>query len=206
MQRILFQGDSITDAGRARDFDPDKGEGYPTLVSAELGFENPGEYEFINRGIGGNRITDLLARIKSDTINLKPDVLSILIGINDVWHEFDACNGVDADLYETVYSIIIEQIKKNLPNIKIMILEPFVLCDTATEENWTAFRSETEKRAAAAKRIAEKYGLKFIPLMKKFDEAAASHPDQTWLRDGVHPSSAGHELIKREWLKAFKEL
>ncbi|MBQ9920892.1 MAG: lysophospholipase, partial [Clostridia bacterium] len=86
--RILFQGDSITDAGRARDNDINLGTGYPMLVKATLGFEEPGKYEFFNRGISGNRVVDLYARIKNDIINLKPDVMSILIGVNDVWHEY----------------------------------------------------------------------------------------------------------------------
>lgn len=89
VKRILFQGDSITDAGRSRENDEWKGRGYATLVSAKLGFDEPNQYEFFNRGIGGNRSVDLLARIKSDVINLKPDVMSILIGVNDVWHEVD---------------------------------------------------------------------------------------------------------------------
>ena len=94
MKTILFQGDSITDAGRARDNNSNRGLGYPHLVSARLGMDNPTEYNFINRGISGNRIVDLYARIKADIINLKPDVMSILIGVNDVWHEIAASNGV----------------------------------------------------------------------------------------------------------------
>ena len=89
MKRVLFQGDSITDMMRSRENDKFLGIGYPVLVSAELGLDYPGEYEFLNRGVSGNRIVDLYARIKSDIINLKPDVISFLIGINDVWHELD---------------------------------------------------------------------------------------------------------------------
>ena len=98
MKIVLFQGDSITDAGRTKD-DTNMGRGYAALVTAALGYECPGEYEFINRGINGNRVTDLYARIKRDIINLRPDVMSILIGVNDVWHEYDfgGGNGVDAE-------------------------------------------------------------------------------------------------------------
>jgi len=87
---ILFQGDSITDCGRSREDFSEIGKGYPMLVKAQLGFENPGEFEFQNRGISGNRIVDVYARIKSDIINLKPDYMSLLIGVNDVWHELVA--------------------------------------------------------------------------------------------------------------------
>ena len=97
--RILFQGDSITDAGRARDNDKHLGLGYPRLVDSNLGFDAPGENEFINRGISGNRIVDLYARIKKDIINLAPDFMSILIGINDVWHECERNDGVDAEIF-----------------------------------------------------------------------------------------------------------
>ncbi len=206
MKRILFQGDSITDAGRSRENDEWKGRGYATLVSAKLGFDEPNQYEFFNRGIGGNRSIDLLARIKSDVINLKPDIMSILIGVNDVWHEFELQNGVDTETYATYYNMIIEQTKKALPNIEMMILEPFVLKGTATEEFWDRFRPEVEKRAVAAKRIAEKYNLSFIPLMEKFDRAAQLAPSEYWLADGVHPTAAGHELIAREWIKEYKKL
>ena len=206
MKRILFQGDSITDASRSREDDKHLGIGYPRFVSGELALDNPGEYEFFNRGIGGNRIVDIYARIKKDLINLKPDVMSILIGINDVWHEVGEQNGVDSDKFFNVYSLIIEEVKAALPNIKIMIMEPFVLKARATEENWDYFETETAKRQEMAKKIAEKYNLKYIPLQDKFNEAAKLAPNDYWLDDGVHPTYAGHELIKREWIKAFKEL
>ena len=121
--RILFQGDSITDAGRSRTDEVNVGVGYPLLVKAMLGFENPGKYEFFNRGISGNRIVDLYARIKQDLINHNPDYLSILIGVNDVWHELNEQNGVAAPKFEKIYSMLIEEIKEALPNIKIFILE-----------------------------------------------------------------------------------
>ncbi|MBR3943270.1 MAG: SGNH/GDSL hydrolase family protein [Clostridia bacterium] len=209
--RILFQGDSITDAGWNRDNDQFLGTGYPRLVEAALGFEEPGQHTFINRGISGNRIVDLYARIKRDIINLKPDVMSILIGINDVWHEFsESPNGVDAEKFYKIYDMLIEEIKAALPDIKIMILEPFVLKARATEdetgEKWPQFYGETLLRAEKAKKIAEKHNLPFIPLQDKFDEAAKKAPADYWLFDGVHPTAKGHELIKTEWLKAYKNL
>ncbi len=206
MKKILFQGDSITDAGRNRESDNYKGFGYPTLVSAQLGYERPMEFEFINRGISGNRVTDLIARIKRDFINLAPDYVSILIGINDVWHEFSSGNGVSEEKFEKFYNILIEELKEALPNVKIMILEPFVLKGAANELCWETFRGEAEKRAAAAKRVAEKNDLLFVPLMKIFDEALNEAPASYWTIDGVHPTASGHELIKRAWLQGFSEL
>ncbi len=205
--KILFQGDSITDAGRSRTDDVNVGTGYPLLVKASLGFENPGEYEFFNRGIGGNRIVDVYARIKADIINLKPDVMSLLIGVNDVWHELgDNPNGVDADKFFKIYSMLIEEVKDALPDLKIMIMEPFVLSASSTSEKYDVFRPEVEKRAEMAKKIADKFGLPFIPLQAGLDEMSKTIEAGYWLSDGVHPTAMGHEYIKREWLKMFNTL
>jgi len=206
MKTILFQGDSITDAFRSKENDDIFGIGYPLLVKGELGLEYPNQYVMFNRGISGNRVVDVYARIKEDIINLKPDIMSILIGVNDVWHELAVQNGVDADKYFKIYSMLIEEIKEVLPDIKIMILEPFVLKALATEGQWKEFNDEVQKRAQKAKEIAEKYNLVFVPLQKKFDEVAKLAPNDYWLMDGVHPTTAGHELIKREWMKYFKTL
>lgn len=206
MKTILFQGDSITDAGRSTEDDLNLGYGYPTLVSGELGLEYANQYRMLNRGVSGDRIIDLYARIKADIINLKPDIMSILIGVNDIGREIYEHNGVDADKSFRIYSMLIEEIKRGLPDVKIMILEPFILKGTATEMCWEEFQSGVSERAEIAKETAEEYGLPFISLQNKFDEAAELAPDDTWLRDGIHPTAAGHEIIKRAWIKAFKEL
>ena len=205
--KILFQGDSITDAGRDWNNDAQLGRGYAHLVASSLGYAEPNQHTFVNKGISGNRIVDLYARIKRDIINYKPDVMSILIGVNDVWHEIgDSPNGVDADKFFKIYSMLIEEIKEALPSIKIMILEPFVLEACATEANWEFFKTETAKRAQMARKIAEKYNLPFIELQKGFDDLAKKAPNSYWLGDGVHPTEAGHEYIKGEWLKAYLAL
>lgn len=206
MKTILFQGDSITDAGRSREDDAKMGLGYPTLVRGELGLEYPEQFLMYNRGISGNRVIDLYARIKSDIINLKPDIMSILIGVNDVWHEFSFQNGVDTEKFYKIYSMLIEEIREALPEVRIIILEPFVLKGEATEEHWEEFRADVLQKAQKAREIAENYGLPFVPLQDKFDEATKIAPADYWLRDGVHPTTVGHELIKREWIKAFKKL
>lgn len=209
---IVFQGDSITDCGRNRENDG-LGLGYPNRVSGVLMAEEPYRYVCKNRGISGNRVVDLYARIRIDMINLKPDYLSILVGVNDVWHEISRQNGVDAAKYEMVYGLMIEELKRDLPELKIMILEPFVLPGSATvdteeiPDRLQRFRTEVKLRAEAAKRIAQKYDLTFVPLQEVFDAANADAPEMGyWLRDGVHPTMAGHELIKREWLKAFETM
>ncbi|MBR5153151.1 MAG: SGNH/GDSL hydrolase family protein [Clostridia bacterium] len=206
--KILFQGDSITDAGRnLLEGEHFMGQGYPVMVTGQLGLEFPGCHEFINRGISGNRVVDVYARIKRDIINLKPDFMSILIGVNDVWHEInESPNGVDNDKYFKIYSLLIEEIKAALPEIQIMILEPFVMKGPATEEHWDIFKKEVDLRAQSAKKIAETYGLTFVPLQEKFDAAAKLAPETYWLSDGVHPTQAGHALITGEWVSAFKKM
>lgn len=208
---ILFQGDSITDGGRNRDDLASMGESYAYMVKGQLGCEYPGEYEFINKGISGNRIVDIYARIKNDIINLKPDYMSLLIGVNDVWHELGGMyNGVDAEKFEKIYEMLILEIFEALPNIKIMILEPFVLeatATTATEEEperFNYFKTEVSLRAAAAKRIAEKYGLPFVTLQDKFDAACKWEQAHYWLEDGVHPTPMGHWIIKNAWVEVFQ--
>lgn len=210
---ILFQGDSITDAGRNKETHVHMGYGYATMVAGELGANNPYGYRFYNRGISGNRVVDLFARMKSDMVNLKPDIMSILIGVNDVWHEYTRQNGVSAEKYELVYGLMIEELRRELPKLKIMILEPFVLPGSATENTkehpnrWEYFRDEVKLRAEAAKRIAQKYDLLFIPLQDTFTAANVDAPyDGYWLRDGVHPTAAGHTLIKCAWIKAFESM
>ena len=208
MKTILFQGDSITDAGRNRELDGFKGmgTGYPAYVSARLALDNPGDYNFYNKGISGNRIVDVYARIKADIINLKPDYMSILIGVNDVWHEFSCQNGVDTAKFEKIYSMLIEEIKEVLPDIKIMIMEPFMLEGTATEDKAEAFRKEVLEKAAAAKRVAEKYSLPFMELQKDLDELAKKAPNDYWLADGVHPQITFHQYIADKWIKMFKDM
>lgn len=204
--KILLQGDSITDVSRVRGDDDNAGWGYALLLKAGLGLQQPGEYQLINRGISGNRIVDLYARIKADIINVQPDVMSILIGINDVWHEVSRRNGVDADKFYKIYDMLIEEVKEALPNIKIMILEPFVLKGSATEEHWDYFSAEVPKRAQMAKKIAEKHQLTFVPLQAGFDALTEKMEASYWLQDGVHPTPMGHAYIRDRWLEAFATL
>lgn len=206
MTRILFQGDSITDCGRSREHDSQKGGGYANFVSAQLSVEHPGEYQVINRAISGNRIVDLYARIKADLINLKPDVLSIHIGINDVWHEVEMSNGVDAEKFEKIYDMLLCEVKEALPNIKIILLGAYVTKGRATEKAWEYFETEAKKRAESAKRLAEKHGCVFVDLQSEFDKAIERHPEPYWTMEGVHPTEAGHEIIKRAWMGAFEKI
>lgn len=205
MKKFLFQGDSITDACRSRDDDFNLGCGYPTIVAGILGNKFSGKFKFINRAVSGNRIVDLYARIKSDIINLKPDYMSVLIGINDVWHELDKCNGVSAEKYEKIYSMLIEEIITALPDIKIFILEPYLCHGTSADAQWDIFMGEVKKRAEAAKRISDKFGLTFVRLQDKFDDAQCTADYTYWTLEGVHPTAAGHGVIAQALLGAVND-
>ncbi len=212
MKKILFQGDSITDCGRSREVLTDVGNGYPYLVRAHYGLEKPGQFEIMNRGISGNRSVDVYARIKADIINLKPDYLSILMGVNDVWHELAIGNGVDTPKFEKIYTMLIEEVLEALPNIKLMILEPYAMPGTATEgtledgrDKYTVFRKDTEDKAAACRRVAQKFNIPFVPLQAKLDEMQKAYGTESVSGDGVHPNVTGHLLIARAWMEAFEK-
>ena len=130
--------------------------------------------------------------------------MSILIGINDIWHEIHSKNGVELDRFEKFYRMIIEETKAKLPNIKIVIFEPFVLHGLATDEHFDEF-NEIRTYAKVIKKVAEETGCYFIPLQDKFDEKAKLYGEKIYLFDGVHPNVAGATLIANEWLKVFDE-
>ncbi len=210
--KIVMFGDSITDAGRDRAADyglSSYGHGYVKFVAGELLFNDPEGYQIVNRGISGNRIVDLYARIKADVWNEQPDFLSVLIGINDIWHEICGGNGVDIVRFEKVYRMLIEDTLQRFPNLKILLCEPFVLTGSATgEKDSESFKkfSEVRSYAKVVKKIAEDYGLYFLPLQEKLDEAAKKWSPAALLADGVHPAMAGAKLIANEWLSCFENI
>ena len=206
MKTILFQGDSITDVRRNREDTTNLGQGYANYVAGRLGLQQPGDYQFLNRGISGDRVVDLYARMKSDILNLKPDYLSILIGVNDVWHEKSFQNGVSAPKFKKVYGLLLEEVKEALPDVKLLLMEPFVLPGTATEDAFEWFREEVALRAAAVKELAAEYACPFIALQEDLNRLTQLAPAEYWLRDGVHPTSFFHQFMADKWLEAFQTI
>lgn len=204
MKTILFMGDSITDAGRSREDDYNLGYGYATMTAGKLGCDYQGAFRFLNRGIGGNRSIDLLARIKRDLLNLKPDYMTLLIGVNDVWAELRSHNGGSAEEYEFNVDLLLTRVLQALPKLRIIVLEPFVLRGANTEEEFDAFDAEVRLCAHVAKRLAEKHGLLFVPLQEMLSAFATKTSAETVLADGVHPTYVGHELISRRLCDAFR--
>lgn len=207
MKKLVFQGDSITDVGRNTERGSLKsiGQGYALICTARLTARYPQEFSVSNRGVSGNRIVDVYARIKKDLWNLNPDFLSVLIGINDVWHDVVNQNGVDAARFYTVYRMLVADTVERFPHIRMMLMEPFVLPGRATDAHLEEFRAETILRADAVRRIADEFGMTFLPLQETLDRACEAAPADYWVGDGVHPTPAGHQLIADRWLEAFEK-
>ena len=200
--RYLFQGDSITDCGRGDYGNPyATGCGYPRLLEADL-MAQDGDCEVMNCGISGNRVVDLLARWKRDCLNLKPDVITILIGVNDVWHEFGNHDGVSVLLFEEVYRILLRETFAALPQTRLILMGAYVMPGPATTPDWDVFSGEVAARREVTRKLAEEFGLTYVDLQEAFDEAQKKFPAQRWTGDGVHPTAAGHEVIAVAWKQA----
>jgi lysophospholipase L1-like esterase len=201
---FLFQGDSITDGNRSRNMDWNHvlGHGYAYLIAARLWYDLPAKgFHFFNRGISGNKVTDLTQRWQDDTIAIKPDLLSILIGVNDTNTAVSGDKNFTALSYENDYRALITQTKKQLPAIEIVICEPFILPVGKVKDNWDKYQQEITGRQQAAKRLADEFNLIYVPLQETFNQALKKAPADYWIWDGVHPMPGGHELIAREWIK-----
>ncbi|MFC5470496.1 SGNH/GDSL hydrolase family protein [Cohnella suwonensis] len=204
---ILFQGDSITDGARGRSDDPNHilGHGYPYLIAAELGSKlAASEPKFINRGISGNRVSDLYARWNEDAIALKPDLISILIGVNDAWRIMNRLPEGATDRFERAYRHLLTETKEVLPNAGLVLMEPFVLNVGAPAEDWPRWMAQVAEYQRIARQLAEEYGAVFVPLQQPFDDACRSVNAAYWLWDGVHPTAAGHRIIADAWLEAVQ--
>ena len=205
MKTLLFQGDSITDCGRTAAPNPDAamGIGYPFLIQAQLLGNQPGKWDIINRGISGNRVVDLYARWKRDALNLNPDIISILIGVNDTWHHFNHNNGVGVKRYDKFYRMLLDWTLEKKADTKFVLMEPFVLNFGAVADSWL---DEIKARQEVVRQISSDYNAVFVPLQKPLNDALKDAPQEYWLADGVHPTTAGHYLILKEWMKAAADL
>ena len=190
--KILFQGDSITDAGRNRANIHDLGQGYAKYAAPLIQKAMPNtEFEFVNLGISGNRSDDILARSQADVVDIDPDIISILIGINDVWHRHSHGREMTDEQFEANYRALLERIRQET-HAKILILCPF-LRPSLDKESW---RDEVERIAAIVRRLASEYADAYLPLDEKFAEALPTAPTPMhYSVDGVHPNAAGAEFI-----------
>jgi len=202
---ILFQGDSITDGARNREEGPNHhmGDGYPNIIAGLLGHRLAEDgLKFVNRGVSGDRVSDVYARWNEDAISIKPDWLSILIGVNDAWRMMNRLPTGATDRFERVYRHLLAETKEVLPDTTLILCEPFILKTGVTEERWEDWRAKLDEYGHITHELAQEYGAVFVPLQAAFDRATDRAPAEYWLWDGVHPTPAGHHLIAGEWLAA----
>jgi lysophospholipase L1-like esterase len=204
---ILFQGDSITDAGRDRNKElPNHarsfGTGYANLIASWLLEEMAGsELSIYNRGISGNKVYQLAERWDKDCLDLSPDVLSILIGVNDYWHKRNGNYDGTPAIFENDYRKLLTRTKEALPDLKLVICQPFILTHTsAVDESWVEPFSAYQRIAA---RMADEFDALWVPFQEAFDQALDLAPATYWAGDGVHPSMAGAQLMAEAWLKTL---
>ena len=194
--RILFQGDSITDGNRGRSLDPNHilGHGYAFIIAARHGAAFPERrLDFYNRGVSGNTVVDLEKRWAKDTLALKPDLLSVMIGVNDNSH------GVSLEAYEAAYDRILTEARKQNPKMKLVLMEPFV------RHPGKPVPEGIVARQAIVAKLAQKHGAALVRLQKIFDDAAAKTDDDYWVWDSVHPTYRGHQLLADEWERVVRD-
>lgn len=203
---VLFQGDSITDAGRNREKQQANdaqsfGNGYALMAGASLLEQFPGQQLSIyNRGISGNKVYQLAERWQADCLDLKPSVLSFLIGVNDYWHKRNGHYDGNVDVYEADFRALLKRTKEALPDVQLVICEPFsVDGGSAIGDGW---QDEFTPYREAARRLADEFNTRWVPFHSLFIEALEHAPAAYWCPDGVHPSMAGAQLMAQAWLKA----
>jgi lysophospholipase L1-like esterase len=206
---ILFQGDSITDSGRnnRNAVVPNNtgalGNGYAFMAASQLLLQHPGkDLKIYNKGISGNKVYQLAERWDADALDIKPNILSIHIGVNDYWHTLGGGYKGTIETYIADYRKLLDRTKTALPNVKLVICEPFGVLDVkaVTKDWYPAF----DKYREAAKAIAAEYNAPFVAYQAAFDKAITQAPPAYWTGDGVHPSIAGAALMAETWLKAVK--
>lgn len=199
---ILFQGDSITDTSRNRNVGDANvssalGGGYVKLLAAHLLHARPTDnLRIYNRGVSGNRVVDLYARWKVDAVALRPDVISILIGINDTWHEFMHGNGVEPARYEAVYRLLLNYTRDELPSVQLVLCEPFYLPTGVIQGEWIP---DIQARQQIVRDLASEFDVTFVPFQAALDTAQSHAPPAHWADDGVHPTPAGHRVLANCW-------
>lgn len=202
---IVFQGDSITDTNRKRTLEGPNyahglGQGYVLFIGATLLSALPGLKVF-NRGISGDTVRNLARRWQADALDLKPTVLSVLVGINDNWHgpDTDPQRHVPVDEYQATYRKLLAQSRDANPDLKLVLCEPFALQTGDVTEEWLP---ELAHRRAAVHQLAQEFDAVFVEFQAVFDAALADAPAKHWAGDGYHPTAAGHHRMAQAWLRA----
>jgi len=205
--KILFQGDSITDAFRKpQELNPayKLGNGYAFLAAAQLSAHQPERrWEFENRGISGHGVRDLAARWQDDAVNLEPDLVSLLVGVNDTIQFMQNSSTLDDAEFLEIYASLVDALIERRPQTKILLLEPFLLEVGDVTAVW---KNHLRPRQVGIGRLAEERNLPFAPLQRIFNEACRKAPAAYWTYDGIHPTHAGYHLIAERWLQCAASL
>ncbi len=202
---ILFQGDSITDGNRLKDYPSDLnhqiGHGYPYVIVGKLGAEHPqAGLQFVNRGISGNTVQNLSDRWQKDCLDIRPDVLNILVGVNDV--HYSVFNGKEfcIEKIKETYISLIDRVREVNPEVKIILCEPFNYAIESPGKEWATWQPRLCQVQRMVREIAEEKNVFFLPLQKMFDELCEKAEPIHWIWDGIHPTESGHWMIAQKWL------
>ncbi|MFN8346389.1 MAG: SGNH/GDSL hydrolase family protein [Spirosomataceae bacterium] len=202
---FVFQGDSITDGNRGRSLDPNHimGHGYAFSIASRIGADFPeAGFTFYNRGISGNKITDLQKRWETDTLQLKPDVLSILIGINDTNAAlYKPAEATSVEEFERIYRTLLTDCRHAHPEILFVLGIPFVYPVGKRAENFEQWRADTQLRQTVVRKLGAEFDAVIVDYPAIFEKAFQKAPADYWIWDGIHPTVFAHELMAREWIK-----
>ena len=199
--RILFQGDSITDGNRGRgaDLNHVHGHGFVYLLAARVGAGTPEQNAtFLNRGVSGNTVLDLAKRWPKDTLELKPDVLSVMIGVND------SSKGVTPEVFEKTYDDLLTAARTANPKLRLVLCEPFLGATGTAIDKSPGRRERLALLVPVVRRLTAKHGATLVDFQKVFDDAQRRAPSSYWIWDGVHPTTAGHQLMADEWERVVR--
>jgi lysophospholipase L1-like esterase len=199
--RVLFQGDSITDGARGRTPDPNHalGHGYVFLIAGDFGARAPEQrLNFLNRGVSGNTILDLAKRWPKDTLELKPDILSVLIGVND------AAKGVTPEVFEKTYDELLKSARAANPKLRLILCLPFTGTTGSALDKSPNRRERVAALADIVRKLAAKNDATLVDFSKVFEDARRRAPSEFWIWDGVHPTAAGHRLMAQEWARVVQ--
>jgi lysophospholipase L1-like esterase len=205
---FLFQGDSITDGNRSRNADWNHvlGHGYAYLIASRLWYDHPSSgFHFFNRGVSGNTVADLAARWQEDALDIRPQLISILVGINDVNSLFTGGDPLPAGRFRETYAGLLTRTRRQLPDTTIVLCEPFALPVGRVKDRWTEWSAEVNIRRQAVRQLAADFNTLFVPLQDDFDTACRKAPPEFWIWDGIHPMPGGHELIARKWIHTVRK-
>lgn len=200
-QIILFQGDSITDCGRRKEMFFPMGEGYPAKIATiykELYPNTP--VQFVNRGISGDRVCDILERYQEDIKDVQPDFISLLVGINDVWRRYDENNPMSLEDFTKYYKQLLQQLKEDFSQVPIIMIEPFLIPTDPLKDKW---HEDLDPKIQVVRKLATEYATYYLAMDGIFASLVASktHQASELSLDGVHPTSLGHSVIATSWME-----